>query len=292
MNVKDLFNFISTALGKTPLTGRQSSKSTEDSFVKGDTFSCQSIPSSEVNRNHDAVFETDKRHSLIYDNFKSVQRSPYYALVLFFLAIVAFLYALNLFIDTTKITSTNYFIASTTSDTAVYPIPTDKHILPTKDQERNPGETYSEEESEVLVREYLVDSLKDCFSMNYLNAATVLSRCKSNHLDSETDTQDIFIELLRASNYINIMKKYQTSALLHVDTSSIKLLNKAIAQREAVPGSGVMRSRAVWIYQLKMHYTMEKVSVSSPTLWQVEMIRESAFNKEFPVSIFKIRDIE
>jgi hypothetical protein len=233
--------------------------------------------------------EIDFRHSIIIANYRSVQRSPFYALALFILSFIGMIYSLTIFINSTEIDGTSLFIPSTTSDTAVVPINTTLHILPIKDQERYPGATYTEEETDALVREYLVDALNDCFSMNYLNNYTVLGKCRANHLDSETDAQDIFIQLLKRSNFLDIMKKYETASKLHIDVDSIQLLHKLIAERDL--GHGFTRQRAVWIFRLDMYFTMENVEITSPTKWEVELIRESAFNKEFPVSLFKIRDL-
>ncbi|KAB0482398.1 hypothetical protein F7Q91_03045 [Vibrio chagasii] len=229
------------------------------------------------------------KHDLIRENYLAINRSPYYSLVLAVLSILAAIFALNTFIKSMGIIATKNYIASTTSDTAVQMLKVTSHILPKPNQELHPGETLSEEESEKAIRKYLVESLRDCFSMNYLNSAEVISKCKANHLDSETDTQDRFYELLDKSNYLKILKKYETSASVNIDEDSITLENYGLAGRQIT--DNFIWKRAIWIFRLNMNYEMKKVNVTSPTVWEVEMIREQTFNKEFPVSIFKIRDV-
>ena len=229
------------------------------------------------------------RHELIRQNYLAFNRAPYYALVLMLLSLIGALYSFNTFVKSMEIIATKNFIASTTSDTAVQMLKVTSHILPKPNQELHPGETLTKEESELAVRKYLIESLRDCFSMNYLNASQILSKCKANHLDSETDTQDKFYELLDKSNYLNILKKYETSVSVNIDEDSIELVNQGLAVRMIT--KDFAWKRAIWIYRVNMNYEMKKVNVSSPTVWEVEMIREQTFNKEFPVSIFKIRDV-
>lgn len=228
------------------------------------------------------------RHSLILQTNRAIHREPYYAFVMLILSIFGLAYSVYIFYSSTKIIPTKEFIPSTTSDTAVHQIPLHLPVLPFPNQELNPGKTMSEQESEVVVREYMIKSLNDCFSMNYINKSKILVQCMGNHFDSQSNAKFEFVQMLMASNYLRILNKYETSVKLHIDEDSINLLGVAEVSMPNSPNVG----RALWFYELDMYYEMHTVKVKSPHKWQVEMIREESFDKEFPVSIFKIRDME
>lgn len=228
------------------------------------------------------------RHAFVLENSQAIHRSPYYAFILCLIAFVAFLYSVYIFFQSTRIIPTKEFIPSTTSDTAVHQIPLNLPVLPVPNQELNPGKTLSEKDSEVSVRQYMIDSLNDCFSMNYLNKAKILVKCMGNHYDSQSNAKFEYIKMLMDSNYLNILNKYETSVKLHIDKDTINLIGIAEVSTPQNPNL----KRALWLYELEMYYEMDKVNVTSPSKWQVEMIREESFDKEFPVSIFKIRDME
>jgi len=228
------------------------------------------------------------RHSIILSNNAAIQRSPYYAFVLMLIALIACIYSLSIFIKSTQIIPAKEFIPSTTSDTPVYRIPQKKPVLPAPNQELNPGHQLSEEESEKAVRQYMIDALNECFSMNYLNKASILVKCMGNHFDSQSSAKFEYIQMLIDSNYLRILSKYETSVKLFINEESIDLIGIAEVTTPQFPQTG----RALWFYELEMHYEMDKVEVTSPIKWQIEMIREESFDKEFPVSIFKIRDME
>ena len=228
------------------------------------------------------------RHSLILQTNKAIHREPYYAFVILVLSIFGLGYSIYIFYSSTKIIPTKEFIPSTTSDTAVHQIPLHLPILPVPNQELNPGKTLSEQETKTVVKEYMINSLNDCFSMNYLNKAKILVQCMGNHFDSQSNAKFEFVQMLMDSNYLRILNKYETSVKLHINEESINLIGVAEVSMPNTPHI----HRALWLYELEMYYEMHSVKVKSPQKWQVEMIREESFDKEFPVSIFKIRDME
>lgn len=240
------------------------------------------------NEHHDNT-SSDTIHDEIITRNGSVLRRPYYMFVVFLISVFALAWSVSIFIRSMHIQPTQMYIPSTASDTAVSAIPTNLPILPAPEQELNPGKRLSEQESLAKVTDYLPSALTECFTMNYINYARVLSKCKSHHLDTESDTQDKFVELLENNNYLDLIKRYRTAATLHVDKSSIKLINSGTASMRTANGT---RTRFIWIFRLSMNYTMESVDIISPTEWEVEIIRESTLTKEFPVSIFKIRTVQ
>ena len=230
-----------------------------------------------------------KQHERIILTNHSVRRRPIYSMMNFIGACIALFLAISTFTKSMHIRPTKGYIASTSSDTAVAVIPTDIPLLPTLDQELEPGQTLSQQDSLSSVKSFLGDALKECFTMNYLNYSNVLSKCKYLYLDSESSTSDDFFKLLNESNFLALLKKYQTASTTTIEPNSIELINEGIASLK-LP-NGVTRKRYVWIFEVNMSYRMQKIEITSPSRWQVEIIRESTLNKEVPISIFKIRDI-
>lgn len=232
----------------------------------------------------------DQKHDRVLSQYKAIIIRPYLMFFIMVLSFVALIWSISIFIRSSHIIPTQMYIPTTASDTAVHVVPTNLPVLPHPNQEEHPGERLNEQESIQSIKSYLKQSLKECFTMNYINMPHVLSKCKSYHLDSESNAQDVFVNLLNTNNFTSLLHRYKTSSSLSFLTDTpIKLIRSGTV---SMPHFGGLRTRYVWIFSVKMKYAMQSINITSPETWEVEIIRESALNKELPISIFKIRSVD
>lgn len=218
----------------------------------------------------------------LIDRWCHIKRRPIYHLIHAGIATLAVFVSALTFYESHKISPIREYIPTTSADTAVTPIDTRKAILPTPNQDTKPGETFTEEETIVLIKDYIATALRDCFTMNYMNFSSVMSQCKQVHLDSESSTSDDYAGLLLSSGHIGVLKKHKTASNVTIDEESIELVNSGTVSFSKY------RSRFVWIFELNMNIDYIELESDTASRWRIEVVRESAFNKAFAASIFKI----
>lgn len=230
--------------------------------------------------------DIDNSHVVIIRNAEAAYRRPYYLLFIAIISTFALIHSLVTFMSALDKRPYREYIPTSASDTPIIPIPLDSNLLPTPDQDVAPGSKLSEAESLAVVQAYMVEALRDCFRINHINVARNIARCKASHLDGQSSTPDDYAALLDRSGILGIINKHLTHTIIEIDEKSITLSNSGIASLETKNG---IRKRFVWIFEVPIKISFGAVNAKIPELWEVEMIRESSFDKETPVSLFKIR---